>query len=127
MKIKIKTKKPTQLEAYYWELGYFCPKATRFAPCFLSYNLPNLGRLSFDGSRKKTTGPLQFSLLHSLFNQTLLSTIFSPIFFLFLFFFFIFPKIITTKHIGKVRLVRDETEMIENRGEKSEEKTNFMW
>lgn len=32
------------------------------APCFLSYNLPNLGRLIFGGPREKTPRPHQFSL-----------------------------------------------------------------
>ena len=78
------------------------------------------------GLRRKQLDPSSF-LSPTPFPTKHSSQPFSLLFSSFFSFFFIFPKIITTKHIGKVRLVRDETEMIENMGEKIEEKTNFMW
>ena len=78
------------------------------------------------GLRRKQLDPSSF-LSPTPFPTKHFSQPFSLLFSSFFLFFFIFPKIITTKHIGKVRLVRDEIEMIENMGEKSEEKTNFMW
>ena len=69
---KIKTTKMPKTSRMFL-LGYIFLKVTRrFAHCFLYYNLPNLGRLSFGELEEKTPRLNQFSLSSLLPTKQLL-------------------------------------------------------